>query len=373
MKITEAKLRQFLREESRRVKLFEQDQTTNTLTGLGIGGVVGGVPGAAIGAAVGRGAGNVSTRTAGFQTQLGDPKNPDEQALATDVLAVFYGAGRATTFFNMTADAGMFFKDMYTGDGGDFGDVSDDEKQNIVKQTFELVKKNALKEDEFYNIAAAPWKSGTLRGESPPQKDETMDAQGTNTYFKMLDEIQKKYAVTHPAAPNQQTPGAAPTAGAVGAPAAAGAAAGRAGAGIPKVAGVDQIQKMLNLKKIDGQWGTETQTAVANFMQQNVKPGVNVLPATVAVDQLSKNWKATAPQITSVNGTPVKLTGTPGDLLRFMQLLTSQQASVPRSPTPVDANVTGAPGVTQAAAEGSWRRGARINESDRRVRITWGR
>jgi hypothetical protein len=150
-----------------------------------------------------RGYQNTQTRSAGLGLKYQDAAAPDPrlEALETDVRLVLYGGSATSSFFNMTADAGMFLKDLYFGDGGDFGDMSEESKEKIVFYTYSAIKKNVLTADSFYNYVKQIFKAdpGTADG-GEPQKEASATTEGTDTYFDMLSLIQGQFASGAPAA-----------------------------------------------------------------------------------------------------------------------------------------------------------------------------
>ena len=332
MKITEARLRQILREESHRVRLFEAPAA----------------PAAAPAPAAGL-IPLVNGKPVGGRFMLGNQ----------------------TALQKYSPNAEWFL--LPNGEFKSFGEMCREIVEDIDRGGTEDSGGVTLIESGAYYIGLAGYKSPTLddlRTNSGKElegtelsnvlnleEEDTVNGQDFFQRFNMAFDAGMK---------DRKMPGGSQAAqSAAGAPAAGPPAA--SGGGIARVAGVDKIQEKLKIK-VDGQWGPATQSAVVQFMNANVRPGVNVLPANLTAQSLSTNWKATAPQVKSVNGTTVTLKGTPADLFRFMDLLTAQQAAT--RPPPVDSDLAGAPGV---AAEGSWRRGTRVNESERRVRIAWGR
>ncbi len=294
-----------------------------------------------------QGYGNVKARGEGMQSKFADQNNVAELELENNVRAVFYGAGRFTTFFNMRADSGLFFKDLSFGEGGDMEDLSPESKEDIVKQTFELVKKGQLTADKFYSIIKAEFLK-QFPGEAMPQKETTRTAYGTDTYFTMLDEIQKKY--TSGQTPAQQS-GA--TGGGDGGAAATGggAAATGGGGGTAKPSKDPNLQK--KVKKFqasinmpaaeqDGVWGKKTQAALRRFLISDAGLTNNdIIGATV--DEVVNSWVTAAPKITKFMGKPATFPkGNIDSIQRFIDMMKTAGA-------------------------------ATISESKSKVNIVWGR
>jgi hypothetical protein len=189
MFFNESKFRKILREEARR--------SLHEIAPLAVAAV------AAPAIAGYRGYQNTQTRSAGLDLKYQDAAAPDPrlEALETDVRLVLYGGSATSSFFNMTADAGMFLKDLYLGSGGDFGDMSEESKEKIVFYTYSAIKKNVLTADSFYNYVKQIFKAdpGTA-DEGQPQKEASATTEGTDTYFDMLSLIQNKFASGAPAA-----------------------------------------------------------------------------------------------------------------------------------------------------------------------------
>ena len=203
MFFNESKFRKILREEARK-SLHEIAPLAVAATALG--------------AAAGyRGYQNTQTRSAGLGLKYQSTTEPDPRlaALETDVRLVLYGGSAISSFFNMTAAAGMFLKDLYFGDGGDFGDMSEASKESIVKYAYDNVKTNALTADGFYDTVKKVFNAdpGTAGG-GEPQKKASATTEGTDTYFDVLSLIQSKFASGAPAAVDPNAPPApAPVAG----------------------------------------------------------------------------------------------------------------------------------------------------------------
>jgi len=189
MFFNESKFRKILREEARR--------SLHEIAPLAVAAVAAPV------IAGYRGYQNTQTRSAGLGLKYQDAAAPDPrlEALETDVRLVLYGGSATSSFFNMTADAGMFLKDLYFGDGGDFGDMSEESKEKIVFYTYSAIKKNVLTADSFYNYVKQIFKAdpGTADG-GEPQKEASATTEGTDTYFDMLSLIQSKFTSGAPAA-----------------------------------------------------------------------------------------------------------------------------------------------------------------------------
>ena len=203
MFFNESKFRKILREEARK--------SLHEIAPLAVAAV------AAPAYAGYRGYQNTQTRSAGLglKYQNGVEADPRLAALETDVRLVLYGGSATSSFFNMTPEAGMFLKDLYLGKGGDFGDMSEEGKESIVKYVYENVKTNALTAESFYEYVHQTFNNdpGTA-GESPPQKESSMTTEGTDTFFDMLSLIQSKFASGAPAAVDPNAPPApAPVAG----------------------------------------------------------------------------------------------------------------------------------------------------------------
>ena len=203
MFFNESKFRKILREEARK-----------SLHEIGVLGVAA----TALGGVAGyRGYKNTQTRSAGLGLKYQSTTEPDPRlaALETDVRLVLYGGSAISSFFNMTAAAGMFLKDLYFGDGGDFGDMSEASKESIVKYAYDNVKTNALTADGFYDTVKKVFNAdpGTAGG-GEPQKKASATTEGTDTYFDVLSLIQSKFASGAPAAVDPNAPPApAPVAG----------------------------------------------------------------------------------------------------------------------------------------------------------------
>jgi len=189
MFFNESKFRKILREEARR--------SLHEIAPLAVAAVAAPV------IAGYRGYKNTQTRSAGLTLRYQDAAAPDPRldALETDVRLVLYGGSATSSFFNMTAAAGMFLKDLYLGSGGDFGDMSEESKEKIVLYTYSAIKKNVLTADSFYNYVKQIFKAdpGTADG-GEPQKEASATTEGTDTYFNMLSLIQNKFASGAPAA-----------------------------------------------------------------------------------------------------------------------------------------------------------------------------
>ena len=203
MFFNESKFRKILREEARK--------SLHEIAPLAVAAV------AAPAYAGYRGYQNTQTRSAGLglKYQNGVEADPRLAALETDVRLVLYGGSATSSFFNMTPEAGMFLKDLYLGKGGDFGDMSEEGKESIVKYVYENVKTNVLTAESFYEYVHQAFNNdpGTA-GESPPQKESSMTTEGTDTFFDMLSLIQSKFASGAPAAVDPNAPPApAPVAG----------------------------------------------------------------------------------------------------------------------------------------------------------------
>ena len=195
MFFNESKFRKILREEARK--------SLHEIAPLAVAAV------AAPAYAGYRGYQNTQTRSAGLglKYQNGVEADPRLAALETDVRLVLYGGSATSSFFNMTPEAGMFLKDLYLGKGGDFGDMSEEGKESIVKYVYENVKTNVLTAESFYEYVHQAFNNdpGTA-GESPPQKESSMTTEGTDTYFDMLSLIQSKFASGAPAAVDPNAP-----------------------------------------------------------------------------------------------------------------------------------------------------------------------
>jgi len=189
MFFNESKFRKILREEARR--------SLHEIAPLAVAAVAAPV------IAGYRGYQNTQTRSAGLGLKYQDAAAPDPrlEALETDVRLVLYGGSATSSFFNMTADAGMFLKDLYFGSGGDFGDMSEESKEKIVFYTYSAIKKNILTADSFYNYVKQIFNTdpGTADG-GEPQKEASATTEGTDTYFDMLSLIQSKFTSGAPAA-----------------------------------------------------------------------------------------------------------------------------------------------------------------------------
>jgi hypothetical protein len=200
MFFNESKFRKILREEARR--------SLHEIAPLAVAAVAAPV------IAGYRGYQNTQTRSAGLGLKYQDaaPPDPRLEALETDVRLVLYGGSATSSFFNMTADAGMFLKDLYFGDGGDFGDMSEESKEKIVFYTYSAIKKNVLTADSFYDYVKKIFKAdpGTADG-GEPQKEASATTEGTDTYFDMLSLIQNKFASGAPAAVDPDAPPVAAT------------------------------------------------------------------------------------------------------------------------------------------------------------------
>ena len=203
MFFNESKFRKILREEARK--------SLHEIAPLAVAAV------AAPAYAGYRGYKNTQTRSAGLglKYQNGVEADPRLEALETDIRLVLYGGSATSSFFNMTPEAGMFLKDLYLGKGGDFGDMSEEGKESIVKYVYENVKTNALTAESFYEYVHQAFNNdpGTA-GESPPQKESSMTTEGTDTFFDMLSLIQSAFTSGAPAAVDPNAPPApAPVAG----------------------------------------------------------------------------------------------------------------------------------------------------------------
>ena len=158
-----------------------------------------------------------------------------------------------------------------------------------------------------------------------------------------------------PAEPATSDAGAAAGGAAAGGAAAGGAAAGGAAAGgarqqIPVIAGVAEIQGLVGMLKDqqDGRWGKNTQIAVSNYIDTQLKGRIVIQPQDITAVQLATQWKTVGPRITSVNGTAARYpNGSAQEFLAFLKL-TAQ---------PVQSN----PG------------GKMLSESRKRISINWGR
>lgn len=203
MFFNESKFRKILREEARR--------SLHEIAPLAVAAVAAPV------IAGYRGYQNTQTRSAGLGLKYQDAAAPDPrlEALETDVRLVLYGGSATSSFFNMTAAAGMFLKDLYLGSGGDFGDMSEESKEKIVLYTYSAIKKNVLTADSFYNYVKQIFKAdpGTADG-GEPQKEASATTEGTDTYFDMLSLIQSKFTSGAPAAVDPDAPPVAATGGA---------------------------------------------------------------------------------------------------------------------------------------------------------------
>jgi hypothetical protein len=339
VRISSSKFREMLNEEARRV-MSEDFGSAMLGTAAGSAAAAGGAalaPAAALGYGVYRGASNVSARSAGMQGSLA--KTPAETELENNIRAVFYGKGKLTTFFNMTADAGMFFKDLYTGDGGDFGDLSDAAKAEIVKQTYEAVKSKSLTADKFYEIVKGQFLK-ELGDENPPQKVADNMAEGTDTYFQMLDQIQQKWAGGQTPAQQQEKAQAA------------------SGVGAANVAAVKAFQTLVGANP-DGVWRSKTNEQFLAVIQ-----GAKIMNAQgqpIDPKQLATNWMKFSPLIASVNGAAKKYTP---NIAGATQLVNDVKGAAAAPAPVVTPQVPGSPGVVGPPP---------VAESVRRVKIAWGR
>lgn len=357
MKITEARLRQILREESHRVRLFESD------------------------------AGTDNGNQIAFVDQNLKTSNPKlwnvEMDLEKAVRAVFYG-GTGTwnaikDFANFRVDAGMFYKDLSWGEGGDFADLETADRQEIVKKTYDAIKANKLTAESFYEDVKTQFLSNPNTQNDPdlPEKASANTREGTDDYAEKLIGIQTTYHNS------LKTMGLTPAAGAAagaqassGAPAAQGQPAAKPGAKI--IPALKELQTMIGVTP-NGTWSADTQTKLEPFLTDLLKRGIVVMGGatynnTTDLTPFTKQWAASAKKITSVNGAapqpPAGWTGggfppTVQGILSFIKQLQASAGGVRPKAT--------APAAPAPAAEGSWRRGTRINESEQRVRINWGR
>ena len=339
MKISENAFRRMIREESKRI------------ISEGYGSAVLGATGAtgAAAAAAYRGYKNVSGRSAGMQNKITTADDPEAlQLLERDVRAVFYGAGSATAFFNMTQDAGMFNKDLLFGEGGDFEDITEEAKEDIVKRTFERVKNGTLTAKDFHTMISAKFAQA---GENPPQQAPTTSTLGTDTYFAMLDTIQQNYKQQNPAAPGAAAGGAggaaAKAAPVAGAPTAAAGVKAAGGAKV-NVEAIKAFQRLVNTPD-DGVWSTKTNAAFTSAIS-----GAKIEGASA--DQLGQNWATYSGKITKLNGVPV-IPGT------YTPNIAGATKFVNDAKKSLIANTKITPFV---ATEG-------ISESRSRINIIWGR
>jgi len=153
-------------------------------------------------------------RSAGLTLKYQNLSAPNDRlaALETDIRLVFYGGSLTSSFFNMTAGAGMFLKDLYFGDGGDFDDMGEAGKESIVKKTYDAIKSNTLTAVSFHAIVVEAFKLDTgTAGDYLPQKEASTTTQGTDTYFAMLAGIQQKFASGAPAVVDPAAPPATAT------------------------------------------------------------------------------------------------------------------------------------------------------------------
>ena len=362
MKITEARLRQILREESHRVRLFESDAGADNGNQIAF----------------------VDQNLKTSNTKLWNVEMDLEKA----VRVVFYG-GTGTwnaikDFANFRVDAGMFYKDLSWGEGGDFADLETADRQEIVKKTYDAIKANKLTAESFYEDVKTQFLSNPNTQNDPdlPEKASANTREGTDDYAEKLIGIQTTYH------DSLKKMGLAPAAGAAagtqassGAPAAAGQPAAKAGAKV--VAEVQELQGMLGVNPQDGKWGPATQAALEPFLTDllnkgNVEAGGTVYQKGVDMSPFTKGWAKISKLITKVNNAaPVPPSGwsqggfppTVSGILSFIKQLQAPTSSVRTSTGPG----VGAATPPTPIPEGSWRRGTRVNESERRIRIAWGR
>lgn len=187
MLIKESMLRRIIREEA--IKSLREQTGGYLSAGLATAGVAAPI------AAGYRGYQNMQTREAGLGVRFPESQNNQNLAeLEKAIRNILYGQSATSAFFNMTADAGMFAKDLYFGEGGDFADMSEESKEKIVKATYLDIQSGKLDADVFHKCVVDAFKAdpGTA-DESPPEKEAGMTTQGTDTYFAMLSTVQSEF------------------------------------------------------------------------------------------------------------------------------------------------------------------------------------
>jgi len=397
MRITEDRLRRLLREEARRTRLFEVGAVEPPPPAS---------PSAPVqtypSAAPAQAASDANAAAGSANATLAaaaQPKGPDD-VLKDDLTDIMYGVeGDADHKSNLAKRPALFHSDLVLDlisgttasqyDDGDLEDLPEDIQKDIFDQTFNAIKGGTLTAESFYEIVKTNY-ANTFPNLDPPEKDDAMTRPGTDTFwFAIQGAISKwKRAGGKPgaAAPTAPTAPATPGGGEAATPGGGGAAAAGAGAargkGVPVVAGVKEIQAAIGMdpKQQDGAWGPTTQQAVRDWAFANVTAGTvkDAAGADVRPIDIATKWATTAATIATVKGAPVnfKPKGTPMNFLQFINAVKGAPAAAPaapapaRKPPPVSPEIAGAPGAT---AEGSWRRGSRLVESDRNFKINWGR
>ena len=344
MKITEARLRQILREESHRVRLFEAPAA----------------PAAAPAPAAGL-IPLVNGKPVGGRFMLGN--QTALQKYSPNAEWFLLPNGEFKSFGEMCREIG---EDIDRGGTEDSGGVT-------------------LIESGAYYIGLAGYKSPTLDDLRTNSGKELEGTELSNVLnLEEEDEVNgqdffQRFNMAFDAGmKDRKMPGGSPAAQpAAGAPTAGAPTAGATSKpGIKVIAEVQELQKMLGVNPQDGKWGPATQAALEPFLTGLLNKGIveaggTVYQKGVDVSPFTKGWAKISKLITKVNNAaPVPPSGwsqggfppTVSGILSFIKQLQAPAGSVRPAP---------APGVP--AAEGSWRRGTRVNESERRVRIAWGR
>ena len=344
MKITEARLRQILREEARRSNLFE---ATGDLT--------------------------AAPTAAPAPAAAAPAATPDDQ-LKLDLRDIMFGEPPGSASKLAKRDP-LFSSDLVFdaplanlqqgADDGDLADLPDGVKEGIFDKVLEAAKSGALSAETFHKIISDDY-SEAMQGLDPPQKEDAMSRPGTDTFWPFI-----LSAITKWKKAGGSQASAAPAAPSGAAPAAPGQPAAKPGSkASPAVA---EIQKIVGMPQQDGKWGPATQAALEPFLQGLLNKGIVVANKQtyqqgVDMTPFKKNWSTISKLITKVNGSnpqpPAGWTGggfppTVQGILSFIKQLQAPAGSERSN--------------ASAASEGSWRRGSRINESERRVRIAWGR
>ena len=414
MKITEQVFRKLLREESRRSRIFEATDAPAE-QGASVGAATNPQQVAANAATAAQGANAVSAVAGAAGQNPGAQLNKKSKDVLLYRLSDFGMTGlKAETATPQTLvakyieflETGVMNADLWFGEGQYPAGFNDQNKKKFQKYFVDKWNENALWNRVQTETGLAPELINLLDSDEQPggfddftrytgQWNDTVgqEIQDVHNAFVNLKKLLpgtpnidanslKANAPTQPTDDSKAPTAEAPPPEAKNA--GEGAAAKKPAApGLKYVPEVVTLQSMIGMPKEqqDGKWGPTTQAAFKPWLTALLKKNIVVTLSdgtkfdntTTDFSRLTDKWKDNAKQVATINNvpTPGGFNPTVKGMLDFIARLQAPAGSV--RPGGLGAAPTAAPAAAGAQKENSWRRGARINESDRRVKINWGR